>query len=334
MGTIPATKWVPVNRDDVSWRGYWPAAPTPFTRAGELDEDAARRLFALYRSQGVHGVLVNGTTGEWFSQAPAERRRVSEIAVQELKGHCPVLIGCTAYTPSEVIALAEHARDIGADGALATPPPYVHPSDKELVNFYETVTAGVNTPWMIYNWPRGTAVDMSAEVLSTLADLDNVVAIKESSGDELKTMVVGEQVVERVRFFARFIHRRGMAFLREVGGDGNIDGGALGAPFAVPFYEALWRGDVSQARQHGERYANLTGRLVGWGYEAKFASPTAQLKAAMNLLGQPGGCVRPPLLDLEDEATRHELELALRQGGLEPQPNAGTVPTQPLEENQ
>ena len=320
-----------MNRDDVDWHGYWPAAPTPFARSGAVDEDALRRLFALYRGHGVHGVLVNGTTGEWFSQNHAERYRVAEIAVEELKGHCPVVIGCTAYTPAEVIALAEQAKDIGADGALATPPPYVHPSDTELVRFYETVTTAVPMPWMVYNWPRGTAVDMPTNILTALADLDHVVAIKESSGDELKTMVVGEKVVDRVRFFARFIHRRGMAFLLEVGGDGNIDGGALGAPFAVPFYEALWRGDLEQARHHGAQYINLAAQLVGWDYEARFASPTAQLKAAMNLLGQPGGWVRPPLLDLDD-ARRSDLEIALKQGGLEPQPTPETASSQSPEE--
>src|SRR5699024_7243675 len=113
-----------MQRSDVPWRGYWPAAPTPYTADGKLDENALVRLLALYVDQGVHGVLINGTTGEWFSQTRAERRRVAEIAVATVAGRIPVVVGCTSYTPGETIELAREVKAIGADGALATPPPY------------------------------------------------------------------------------------------------------------------------------------------------------------------------------------------------------------------
>lgn len=305
-----------MNRSDVNWRGYWAAAPTPFGPDRALDEDAWRRLLRLYLAQGVHGVLVNGTTGEWFSQTPAERRRVAEVAMEELRGRIPVVVGCSSYTPDETIAHAEHLASIGADGALATPPPYAHPSQEEIYAFYRTVTEAVDIPWMVYNWPRGTAVDITVDTASRLADLDRVVAIKDSTGDELKCMATGEAVVDRVRVFGRFIHRRGMAFLLEVGGDGNIDGGGLGAGFAVPFYEHVWASDLPEARKFGSQYGDLVAQLVNSDYSSKFASPTAQLKAAMNILGQPGGFVRPPLLDLTDPARLLALEEALRNGGI------------------
>jgi 1-pyrroline-4-hydroxy-2-carboxylate deaminase len=306
-----------MDRDDVDWRGYWPAAPTPFTADGALDEAALTAVLRLYRDQGVHGVLVNGTTGEWFSQSPDERRRVAEVAVAALAGSgIPVVVGCNSYTAAETIGLAEHARRAGADGALTTPPPYVHPSDEEVLAFYRTVTEAVDLPWAVYNWPRGTAVDLSVPVLSALADLDRVVAIKDSTGDELKALEGCEAVVDRVRFFGRFIHRRGMAFLTGLGGDGNIDGGALGAPFAVPFYEAVWAGDLATARGWSDRYGALAAALVNSDYSARFASPTAQLKAAMNVLGQPGGQVRPPLLPLTDPARLAGLQVALAGAGL------------------
>ena len=289
-----------MNRDDVAWRGYWVAAPTTFEAGGELDEQAFRQLLSLYLSQGVHGLLVNGTTGEWFAQSPAERRRVAEIAVSEIAGQIPVVIGCTSYTPAETIALAEHARTIGADGAASTPPPYVHPSDQEVLAFFRAVTDAVDLPWMVYNWPRGTAVDIPVATCAALAALDRVVALKDSTGDELKCAAACEAVSGKIRFFGRFIHRLGLALWRELGGDGNIDGGGLGAPFAVPYFEALWRGDLDEARRLGARYAHLAAQLVTSDYSGRFASPTAQLKAAMNLLGQPGTHVRPPLLDLTD----------------------------------
>lgn len=304
-----------MDRNDVDWRGYWPAAPTPYGADGSLDENNLRVLLRLYLEQGVHGVLINGTTGEWFSQTPAERRRIAEISVEELRGRIPVVIGCTSYTPAETIELAEHAQSLGADGALATPPPYAHPSQEEIYAFYTTVTNTVDIPWMAYNWPRGTAVDISVTTASRLADLPNVVAIKDSTGDELKCMATVEAVVDRVRAFGRFIHRRGMAFMLEVGGDGNIDGGGVGAPFAVPFYNAIFAGEINEARRWGKRYSDLVELLVNPDYSSKFASPTAQLKAAMNVLGQPGGHVRAPLIDMPSE-NRDALIDALRRSGL------------------
>ena len=71
----------------------------------------------------MHGLLINGTTGEWFAQSPSERRQVAEVAVHEVAGQVPVVIGCTSFTPAETSGLAAHARDIGAAGAAATPPP-------------------------------------------------------------------------------------------------------------------------------------------------------------------------------------------------------------------
>jgi 4-hydroxy-tetrahydrodipicolinate synthase len=283
---------------------------------GELDEPAWRALLRLYAEQGVHGVLVNGTTGEWFSQSPAERRRVAEVAVEELAGRTVVVIGCSSYTPEETVAYGQHARSIGADGVLATPPPYVHPSSDEIYAYYRAVTEAVDLPWMVYNWPRGTAVDIPASLASRLADLDRVVAIKDSTGDWLKMLDCLEEVFARVRFFGSFIHRRGLAVLREIGGDGSIDGGGLGAPFATTFYEALWQDDLTTARAAASRYVGFASRVVNADYSAKFASPTSQLKAAMALLGQPGGQVRPPLLPLTDSEALRSLRAAVEISGL------------------
>ncbi|MGF7238596.1 MAG: dihydrodipicolinate synthase family protein [Frankia sp.] len=309
-----------MDRHDVAWQGYWVAAPTPFDRDGVLDEPAWRALLGLYLRQGVDGVLVNGTTGEWFAQTSAERRRVAEIAVQELSGRIPVVIGCGAFTPRECVAFAEHATGIGADGILTTPPPYVHPSQPEIYEFYRTIAEAVPTPLMVYNWPRGTAVDISVSTAARLAELDTVVAIKDSSGDELKVADTCAALSGVIRVFGRFIHRRGLAVMAEFGGDGNIDGGGLGAVFAVPFYRAYRDGDLDEARVWSARYQRLVDLLVNPDYSAKFASPTAQLKAAMRLLGQPAGEVRPPLLPLTDPAKLTALGAALDQAGLRAEP--------------
>ena len=304
-----------MDRNSVDWKGYWIAAPTPFTTTGALDESALRAVFRLYHSQGVHGVLVNGTTGEWFSQTEAERRRVAEIAVEELGGKIPVVIGCTTFTPSQTIALGRHAREIGADGMLSTPPPYAAPTPREIVAFFAAISDNVDLPIMVYNWARGVAVEITWQTALELAKIDRVVAIKDSTANTAQALATLEKVCDRVRVFGGFISRLGLSVLRGMGGDGNIDGGGLGAKFAVAFYEAFWRDDFAAAEQAANRYGSLMSRLIRPDWSGVFGSPQAQIKACMNMLGQPGGHVRPPLLPIDSPADLEALRCILEEAG-------------------
>ncbi len=307
-----------MNRDDVEWSGYWPASPTPFTASGALDTDGMCALMELYARMRVDGVLINGSTGEWFSQSEAERRTVAEVAVDAVAGRFPVVVGVSAYTAAESSALAEHAARAGADGVLATPPPYVHPTADETVVYYQSVSGATDLPFMVYNWPRGVSIDMGRlpGLFARLADLDNVVAIKDSTGDWLGMLDTVEELSSRVRVFGSFLHQRGLAALLNVGGDGNIDGGGVGAPFAVPFYRAVAAKDAAVAKVWAGRYRALSGRLINSDYSGVYASPIPQLKAVMNLLGQPGGAVRPPLLPVTDAQTLRSLEQIVEDSGI------------------
>jgi 4-hydroxy-tetrahydrodipicolinate synthase len=272
----------------------------------------------LYISHGVNGILINGSTGEWFSQTDAERMRVAEIAVSAVAGRVPVLIGITSYTGRQASELAQHAEAVGADGVLATPPPYVHPSAEEILAFYTRITEATALPFMAYNWPRGVSVDMASipGLMSDIADLDRVVAIKDSTGDWNAMVSTVEAVAERVRVFGSFIHRRGLALLLGLGGDGVIDGGGVGAPYGVPFFEAVHAGKPDLARYWLEKYQSISGRLINSDYSGVFASPISQLKAAMAILGQPGGHVREPLLPTDNPETIAHIGDILREAGL------------------
>jgi dihydrodipicolinate synthase/N-acetylneuraminate lyase len=307
-----------MDRNDVDWWGYWVAAPTPFTRDGQLDEASLRALMALYARQGVHGVLVNGSTGEWFSQTSDERRRVAEIAIEELAGVIPVIVGVSAYTAAEASELARHAERVGVDGVLATAPPYAHPSADEVYAFYVALSGSTALPLMVYNWPRGVAVDLGSYpgLFRRLADLDRVVAIKDSTGDWFGMLDTVETMSATTRVFGSFLHPRGLAILSGLGGDGNIDGGGLAAPFAVGFYEAVRAGDIDAARQWADRYRSVSARLIRPDYSGVYASPVPQLKAAMRLAGQPGGFVRAPLLELADPAALDAIDAIIVESGL------------------
>src|SRR6266508_578764 len=144
-----------MNRDDVNWRGYWPACPTPFTADAAYDAGAHRALLEWYVGEGMHGVFVNGTTGEWFSQTPDERRLVAETAIYAVAGRITLVIGCTAYPAREAAELGRHALAAGADGVGSTPPPYAKTYPDETVEYYRDLAAGVDGPVMVYNWPHG-----------------------------------------------------------------------------------------------------------------------------------------------------------------------------------
>lgn len=305
-----------MDRNSVSWRGYIPAAPTPFTPNGAVDEDAIAHLMDHYVAAGVHGVLINGSSGEWWSQSDEERSRVATAAIDAVAGRIPVIVGCTSFTATGAVKVAQDAQSAGADGVLFTPPPYAHPTQKEILHHYRLINGELELPIVAYNWPRGTAVEIEIDTAAAIADLDNVVALKCSTPNTDLVLDYIERLSSQVRIFAALISPRGLAVLHGLGGDGYIDGGGIGAPYAVPFFENLWAGDLDNARTFGRQWSELTRSWIEADFGGRFAAPSAQLKAAMKMLGQPGGEVRQPLLPLTDPAKLAELEAALKSAGL------------------
>jgi len=194
-----------MNRDDVSWRGYWPACPTPFHQDGSYDPESHRALLELYLELGVHGVLINGTTGEWFSQTADERRLVAETAIDQVAGRVPVVVGCAAYTAREAAEIGRHAIAAGAAGVESTPPPYAKTYDDETVAYYEDLASGVDGPILVYNWPHGTAIDIGPELADRLVEIDRVVALKDSTPNAAQFYETTKTVVDRVRVFGPFM---------------------------------------------------------------------------------------------------------------------------------
>jgi 4-hydroxy-tetrahydrodipicolinate synthase len=306
-----------MNRDDVSWRGYWAASPTPFRADGAYDADAHRALLEWYVGEGLHGVLINGTTGEWFSQTPEERKLVAETAVDAVAGRMTVVVGCTAYTAREASEYARHAVDVGADGVESTAPPYVKPFDDEIVAYYEDLAAATDAPLMVYNWVHGTAVDMDADLVLRLAEIDTIVALKDSTPDQQRFFDTARAVVDRLRVFGPFMSVAGYAHLKEHGGDGFIGGGTVfGAPDAR-FWEDHWRGDDEACLAHARRTDALFPKLwLPGGWAGKYGGYQSQLKAIMKMLGQPGGEPRRPRLPVDDEESLREIRAVLVEFGL------------------
>ncbi len=306
-----------MDRDDVNWQGYWPACPTPFAADGAYDAGTHRALLEWYVGEGMHGVFVNGTTGEWFSQTQEERRLVAETAIDAVAGRIPVVIGCTSYTAREATELGRHAVGAGADGIGSTPPPYSKPYPDETVQYYRDLSDGVDGPVMVYNWPHGTSVDVGPDLAVRIAAVDNVVAIKDSTPSFEQFAATTRAVVDRVRVFGPFMSEPGLDLLLDSGGDGFIGGGSLWGAADADFWEAVWRGDVASAREHARRTDELFPKLWlpgGWG--GHFGAYQSQLKALMKMLGQPAGEVRRPRLPVTDEASLERMREILVETGL------------------
>jgi 4-hydroxy-tetrahydrodipicolinate synthase len=195
------------------------------------------------------------------------------------------------------------------------------PTDREVIAFYQYLSDHVELPIMVYNWARGTNIEIRRNLAIELAGIDGVVAIKDSTANKAQFLDTLAGVVDSVLVFGGFISADGLVTLQTVGGVGSIDGGGLGAPMAVAFYEELWKGNATAARTQADRYVQFMRQLINPDWSGVFGSPQAQLKAAMNLLGQPGGFPRLPLLPVDNLGDVAALHKVLKSAGLLAAPN-------------
>lgn len=289
-----------MNRDSISWRGYLPAISTPFDERGQLDLVALRKLVEWLAEEGMHGLILAGTTGEWFSMNADEKARLFGTVGEVLKGEIPLIAGCNAFTASEVISNAVTAEKCGFEGILVTPPPYVRPCEREVIAFYEDIDKGTPLPICIYNWPPGTNIDMSKQTLSHLADLDNVVAIKNSTGNLAHFLDVMRALNHKVRIFGIPMNSTGVELVLNNDADGTMGAGGVLGQIQPDFYNALWAGDRERGLAAAAQDSRIMHDWFNTDYTAKFGSAQAIFKAALNLQGLPGGMPRRPILPLQD----------------------------------
>jgi dihydrodipicolinate synthase/N-acetylneuraminate lyase len=298
--------------DRVDWKGYFPAITTPFNKDRELDFHALGALLEWLQQEGMHGIFVGGSTGEWPTLSRAERKSLLDAAGAQMNGRLPLLAGCTSFTPSETIELAHHARLAGFDGVVFSPPPYLRPNDEEIFNFYKTVAAAVQLPIVVYNWPAGTGIDMSIRLLARISALDNVVAIKQSSSHLDRFIQTLFELNDVVRVFGFTMDDLGITLIQARGGYGTIGAGGVLGRTQPDFYNKLWSGDVDGARECGAKDCKLleawyTPELIG-----RHGAAPAVMKTGLMLRGVPmRNHVRAPFMDVRPEhvpAIRRTLE--------------------------
>lgn len=290
-----------MDRNTVSWKGYIPAITTPFLENGDLDWEGWEKLLTWLIDEGMHGITINGTTGEWFSQTVEEQKELFRKTVEIVDSRIPVIAGCTAYTSIQVVELAQAALEAGVSGVLVAPSPYIVLNDEELIAHYQFISDNVEIPICVYNWPRGTNVDLTTEVVVELSKIENVVAIKNSTPDMNNFINTFFAVKDRVRYFGFPMNELGANLILEHGGDGTMGAGAILGSDHPNFYNYLWKGDIETALKFGRRDQFLFKSWFNTDFSAKYGSPQAVLKTALNLKGLPGGYPRLPILPLSQE---------------------------------
>jgi 4-hydroxy-tetrahydrodipicolinate synthase len=163
--------------------GVGTALVTPFAKNGALDEAAVRRLGRRQIDAGIHFLVPCGTTGENPTLTDAERLRSVEILVDEANGKVPILAGAGGYNTSEVIRLAAGMAERGASGFLSVTPYYNKPTQEGLYQHYRAIAESTALPIVVYNVPGRTGVNVEVSTLARLADIPNIVGVKEASGN-------------------------------------------------------------------------------------------------------------------------------------------------------
>ena len=164
------------------FRGAFVAIVTPFTD-GRVDEQALVDLIEFHIANGTHGIVPCGTTGESATMSHDEHHRVVELTVKTVNGRVPVVAGSGSNSTSEAIDLTKYAKQAGADAVLMVSPYYNKPSQEGLYHHYKTVAETVDIPIILYNVPSRTSSNILPETVARLAQIDNIVGIKEATGD-------------------------------------------------------------------------------------------------------------------------------------------------------
>ncbi|WP_244303150.1 dihydrodipicolinate synthase family protein [Leucobacter coleopterorum] len=255
-------------------------------------------------AERMHGVILAGTSGEWFSLTTDERAQLFAAGAKHRSDDFVVIGACNAFTKAEAITHAHAAERAELDGILLTPSPYVVPNRQEIVSFYRAVSDASEIPMTIYNWPRGCVVDMDVDLLDELADIEHVVAIKNSTGNFASFLDGMYKLESRVRYFGLPTSELGADLALLGHGDGLMgSGGVLGSDHP-DFWRAIAAGDRDRAVALGARDRILMQAWFRPDFGVQFGNQQAIMKTALRLRGVPAGFVRDPLLELTEAEVR------------------------------
>ena len=279
-------------------RGIIPAVITPLTAEEKFNEKAMRKLINYLIDGGVHGLFVIGTTGEFYGLTPEEKREILLVAMDETRGRVPVYAGTNGITTRESVLLTQLAEECKVDAVSVLTPMFVTPNQDQLIKHYKSVAASTSLPVILYNNPPKTGVNIAPTTVAKLAEVSNIVSIKDSSGDLTLTADYIRLTKEREDFSVLMGRDTLIYGALCYGAVGSIASCANVAPrLCVDIYEKYMAGDLA---------GSLKAQFALAPLRSAFAIGTfpAVIKESLTLLGiEAGPCMAPagPMTHAERE---------------------------------
>ena len=291
-------------------KGSIVAIVTPMFEDGSLDRDSLRKLLDWHIAEGTDGIVIVGTTGESATVSPEEHCELVKLAVDHVARRIPVIAGTGGNSTVEAIALTRHAKEVGADASLQVVPYYNRPTQEGMYRHFRTIAEAVDLPIILYNVPGRTVADMGNETIARLAPIDNIVGVKDASGNIGR----GIELLRMVdKSFAVYSGDDATAMaLMFCGGAGNISVTANVAPRAMhELCAAAMAGDIARAIEINNRVLDLHGKL--------FIEPNpVPVKWALAEMGKMPAGLRLPLAPLSTQY-HDAVRAALAAAGVHPQ---------------
>lgn len=288
------------------FKGSYTALITPF-RNGSVDEDAFVRIVKWQLSEGTHGLVPVGTTGESPTLTHDEHKKVVELTIKTSARRVPVIAGAGSNSTSEAIDFAKHAESVGASGLLVVTPYYNKPTQEGLYQHFKAVNDAVGIPIIIYNIPGRSVIDMSVATMARLFELPNISGVKDATANMARVSL------QRAAMGQDFNQLSGedataLGFMAH-GGHGCISVTSNVAPrLCAEFQNACLAGDFAKALKLQDRLMPL--------HEALFLETNpSPAKYALWRLGFCEAEARLPLVPLQD-ATKKAVEKAMIKAGL------------------
>jgi 4-hydroxy-tetrahydrodipicolinate synthase len=269
------------------------AMVTPFDQNGEMDFNATRLLVNYLIDNGSDGLVVAGTTGESPTLTTDEKVKLFQFVVEVAAGRVPVIAGTGSNNTRASIALTKLAEESGVDGILLVAPYYNKPSQEGLFQHFKVIAESTSLPIMLYNIPGRSVVNMSVETIVRLSQIDNIVSIKEASGDLDAMAQIISQTPED---FTLYSGDDGITLpVMAIGGAGVV---SVASHVIGNEMQAM----INQFKNGAVQEAASQHRALLPIMKALFAAPSpSPVKAALNLRGIHVGEVRLPLVPLNEE---------------------------------
>lgn len=307
--------------------GIMPALVTPFTDDGKkVDEEALRNLVSKCIELGVSGVVPCGTTGEFVNLTTKEKKKVIDIVINQANGKVKVVAGTGASGTDQAVEMTEYAKDAGADAVLIVTPYYLKPADRGIYQHYDTIASKVDLPIILYNIPQVTGLPLPWQMVEDLAQIPNIVGVKDSSGQLSFILAVLEKVRDKINVLCG--HDEVVVGALAAGCSGAILASANIIPDVwIKVQTALKKGDLQTAREMQYKVQKIA-RIIA-------KSGAVGTKEALNMMGLKVGPVRLPL-SVGGELTyeeKEELRLDLEKiGKIKPKPVTFEIAEKKLEE--